>query len=234
MIGKTHRVGGIAFGSLASTAFVAIGGALPVIGAISITSGSAIGSVLLDIDHKGSMIGKKFPHLASLIEDKLDHRGVVHSLLGLFIFSLMTTIASCLVINFAEDLKVLIFALAGLVAVASANFAVTRFFRLFHRRLVKKAKYQMDAIILVVCAVLTIVNVELLCNLFVYYVIGLVIGYFSHLVLDTFNPTGIKWLYPIKTRVSLANIRTGSHAEGYVFKICVAVAVISSVAFFFV
>ena len=234
MVGKTHRMGGIAFGVLASTAFVAMGGAMPLVGACVLTSGSAIGSISPDIDKKGSMIGKKFPRIASIVESTLTHRGALHSLLGLFVFTLITVILSNLVVNYSEDLRVLVFALSSAVAVMSVNYAVKGLFHLGHRRLTKKAKYQMDVAIIILCLVLSIAKVEILCSFFVYYVTGLVIGYFSHLVLDSFNPTGIKWLYPMKKSISLANIKTGSNAEGYVFKLCLAITLISTVVYFII
>lgn len=35
-------------------------------------------------------------------------------------------------------------------------------------------------------------------------------GYLSHLVLDTINPSGVPWLWPLKQRVSIPLVRTGS------------------------
>jgi len=44
--------------------------------------------------------------------------------------------------------------------------------------------------------------------------IGFFVGYLSHLILDTLNPTGIMWAYPIKrTYYSIAKIRVGSLGE---------------------
>lgn len=38
----------------------------------------------------------------------------------------------------------------------------------------------------------------------------LVAGYLSHLVLDTLNPSGVPWLWPLKQRVSIPLVRTRS------------------------
>lgn len=45
-------------------------------------------------------------------------------------------------------------------------------------------------------------------------VIGFLLGVFSHLILDSFNPTGIMWAYPIKKKhYSFMKIYTGSFEE---------------------
>lgn len=44
--------------------------------------------------------------------------------------------------------------------------------------------------------------------------LGLLVGMLSHLLLDTLNPTGIMWLWPLsKKRLRLASIRTNSLGE---------------------
>lgn len=43
--------------------------------------------------------------------------------------------------------------------------------------------------------------------------LGFFLGTISHLVLDTLNPSGIRWLWPKKHTYSLAKIKTGSTGE---------------------
>lgn len=43
--------------------------------------------------------------------------------------------------------------------------------------------------------------------------IGLLSGLASHLVLDTFNPTGIAWLYPIQKKIHIGRVITGTRSE---------------------
>lgn len=45
------------------------------------------------------------------------------------------------------------------------------------------------------------------------FALGSIIGYGSHLLLDSFNPKGIPLFYPLKTRFSVMNIVTGSFSE---------------------
>lgn len=49
-------------------------------------------------------------------------------------------------------------------------------------------------------------------------VIGLAVGFASHLVLDSLNPTGIMWLWPITDqKYRMAKIRTGSAGDSMIF-----------------
>lgn len=56
--------------------------------------------------------------------------------------------------------------------------------------------------------------------------IGICIGCFSHLIADTFNPSGIPWLLPLTfKRLSIAKISTGTTAE-IVFRIISIIALV--------
>jgi inner membrane protein len=43
------------------------------------------------------------------------------------------------------------------------------------------------------------------------------VGYLSHLALDTLTPGGVAWLFPFKRRVSFGIARTGGGMERFVF-----------------
>jgi inner membrane protein len=47
--------------------------------------------------------------------------------------------------------------------------------------------------------------------------LAMLIGYSSHLILDSLNPTGVKWLRPWKDIKLHGPIRTGSRGEEYFF-----------------
>jgi inner membrane protein len=47
--------------------------------------------------------------------------------------------------------------------------------------------------------------------------LAMLVGYSSHLVLDSLNPTGVKWLSPWKDFKLHGMIRTGSRGEEYFF-----------------
>lgn len=62
---------------------------------------------------------------------------------------------------------------------------------------------------------------------------GLFTGCLSHLFMDTLNPTGVMWLFPVKSKYfHMMRIRTGSGGETIVFLLlAVAVIGIGSVVF---
>lgn len=45
----------------------------------------------------------------------------------------------------------------------------------------------------------------------------MLLGYLSHLALDTLTPGGVAWLFPFKRRVSLGIAKTGGGMERFVF-----------------
>lgn len=58
-------------------------------------------------------------------------------------------------------------------------------------------------------------------------ILALAAGEFSHLVLDSLNPSGIMWLYPLtKKRLHLMKIRTGSTGDAVCRTICVLASVV--------
>ena len=45
------------------------------------------------------------------------------------------------------------------------------------------------------------------------YTIPFALGYFSHLISDSLNPTGVRWFWPSKRRIGIGLIATGSKRE---------------------
>ena len=79
MDGKTHRCIGICSGIIASEMMISSNISVEnvVLGGMLIT-GSILGSVLLDIDKKGTIISKKVPLLSNIIRTLTTHRGITH------------------------------------------------------------------------------------------------------------------------------------------------------------
>lgn len=150
MKGKTHIAGGIA----SSLAFAQFSNMDPVI-----TVGAGIiGSLVPDICHGGSKMGKALPILSKIINLIFGHRSLTHSLLFLVITA----------------------------------FLMDRFL-------------PYDAV----------------KN-------GLLIGMFSHLVLDMGTKSGIQLFFPISFKVKFpVTIRTGSMPENIIF------SVLSLISFYF-
>ena len=61
-----------------------------------------------------------------------------------------------------------------------------------------------------------------------YIYMGLVLGYFSHLILDMLNPDGVPVLFPLKYRLSLMKIKTG-HIGEYLFRVVLAAIIVLEV-----
>lgn len=81
MTGNTHMIGGVAT-SLAYAQFVG-GSPLLIVGA------GIVGSLLPDICHSGSKIGRKMPILSKIISTLFGHRTFTHSILFLVLISLL-------------------------------------------------------------------------------------------------------------------------------------------------
>lgn len=58
-----------------------------------------------------------------------------------------------------------------------------------------------------------------------YAVIGILLGYMSHLMLDMFNPEGIPLFFPFKFKVSLAPIKTGGLIE-HIIRVALLVLIV--------
>lgn len=62
----------------------------------------------------------------------------------------------------------------------------------------------------------TFSSVNMFTNLLFSLWIGFIIGWFSHLVIDSFNKKGVPWLYPfVKKHYSIMSITTGTKDEDF-------------------
>ena len=84
MTGNTHILGGIA----SSLAFVQI---THYYDPIIVVGASVFGSLLPDICHTGSKIGKTFPTISKIVNIVFGHRTLTHSLLFLMIMAIVMT-----------------------------------------------------------------------------------------------------------------------------------------------
>ncbi len=106
-----------------------------------------IASVIADIDHHKSKVGRKLPILSRIIESVFSHRGFIHSLLFAMILF------------------------------------ITIYFTLLHY------------------------------SISVYYAYAFLIGYLSHLLIDSLNPQGVAWLHPFSKHRLRGFINTNSFGE---------------------
>lgn len=92
---KTHRLGGVCAGFLVSN--IMFQGDFSVekfmLSSVFIT-GSYIGSMIPDIDHPNSFIGKKFKIISWSVNKTFKHRGFIHSPLFWLIYTIFTMFIS--------------------------------------------------------------------------------------------------------------------------------------------
>lgn len=197
MQAKTHEITGISFAVAAAAVTCKPDMNVFSYGA-TLVAGAAIGSLLPDIDHGGSKISREHKVISSIVSDKLKHRGFTHSLLANLIIALV-----CFTISITFT-KIYNGDLFGKLVVSSMMAFIV--FVLYDRvRLIQKA---INSILphgkLVVGAVVFGV-VYFSASTFVDYAnylsLGISLGYFSHLVADSFTVSGVAFLQPLSDKV---------------------------------
>lgn len=88
MKARTHATTGLAFGLVGINFGIFSFLALPVGHGFLILS--LMASLLPDIDHHSSKVGKKLPGISHMLEFIFGHRGVFHSIWGMLIFGIVT------------------------------------------------------------------------------------------------------------------------------------------------
>lgn len=87
---KTHRIGGICTGIITVTTFaVSADPSEKIVFSAALILGSYIGSLIPDLDHPKSLIGRKFKVLSKGINKTFGHRGITHTPLFLIIYSIL-------------------------------------------------------------------------------------------------------------------------------------------------
>lgn len=115
-----------------------------------------IGSLIPDIDIRGSYASKIFPKIYKLFGSKFRHRSFTHSILFLYLLCYLSNI----ILKYTDN---------NIVFISSFS--------------------------------------------------GLIIGCFSHIVLDLFTKEGVELLYPIDINFSLLPIKTNSKTEKLICKV---------------
>lgn len=92
---KTHALGGLLFG-VTTMPFLSI--PLFSVEGVIWLSGSVLGSLLPDIDHPNSYIGKRLKPLSFAINKTFGHRGITHTLLFVFLISFLFWLLSLFLI----------------------------------------------------------------------------------------------------------------------------------------
>lgn len=233
MQGTTHRLGGIACGALVSAVAVhTMELSSPILTTGIIMTGAGIGSLIPDIDHEGSLIGRKMKHISHVVRKTCGHRGWTHTLLGLFIYGLCSYILSSLAVKeFSENA---IYDYIGLFILTFAVLDCTLMFVVdsMPGKFTRKMKQRTHLSALIGSIVLATIFKSFTVNLIPLYLIGGFIGYVSHLLLDMLTVSGVPLLkgLPVSKKIRdkqyrLMHLTTGK-TEGPVSVICCIFALI--------
>lgn len=99
---KAHKVAGVCAGAITATLLyhndIQSGNGL--IAIAPIIAGGYIGGLLPDIDHPGSKVGRALYPIAWVVNKLFGHRGATHSLLALFLTSVLFILPSLMLSGF--------------------------------------------------------------------------------------------------------------------------------------
>ena len=223
MQGNTHRFGGIALGAGASLLAIPV---LHIQDPIPFTAvmmaGGAIGSLIPDIDHEGSLIGRKMKPVSHVVRKVCGHRGFTHTLLALFGYGLITILLSALIVdNIGQDVEFanrIFFSIIAATVVGSATiFVLSRLAHIVnHRKLTN-----VTLLVIAVTFIFAMIEPRVIIGFVPVYMVGSTIGYASHLILDMLTVSGVPLLFPISDHMfRIARLRTGT-VEKQVSAVCI-------------
>ncbi|SHI90671.1 inner membrane protein [Clostridium cavendishii DSM 21758] len=87
---KTHRIGGICSGIIFSSVQIStVNTSDKIVYSGAIILGAAIGSLIPDLDHPKSVVGKRFKPVSKGINKAFGHRGITHSPIALIFYTLL-------------------------------------------------------------------------------------------------------------------------------------------------
>lgn len=221
MIGKTHKVGGLAFGAVVSSAIFAgqdLSIALPAT-AIVLT-GSAFGSLIPDLDHAGAELSKKHKLASSIVRLFADHRGVTHYGVTSICFCAVMMLLNYLVIDSRNSL------LISLLCVGVVQATIKLIFSYTPRSFTKKIGRVVVILGFIIPMFLGYGFPYISQIIIGYYFLGIGVGYISHLFLDALTVSGVPLFQPwLKKNIKIANLKTGEH-ERLVSNICYIITAI--------
>lgn len=215
MNGTTHRLGGLAVGAGIAAITIGIGGEnlSAVEQTVSFIAGSAIGSLLPDIDHEGSLIGRKVKLVSKAVRKVAGHRGATHTIVGLGVYTCAMILLCSLTSSSARkgDFNSVIACLVGMIFSASAVFVIRELSRIFRNRISRKKVAIVSVLSFIIGFAVTTADAKLTALLITNFLIGSVAGYASHLFLDCFTVSGVELFAPFTDKtIRLGTCRTGS------------------------
>lgn len=236
MLGTTHRFGGIAFGAATP---VVIEKVLhipihnPLAFAVAAMAGGAIGSLIPDIDSPTSTLGKKIKPVSKAIAETMGHRGGTHSFIAVIIFGVLTTLLGIkledvLYGNMNGQNHIIFAIVVGFILMSSVLFVIQSIPSKRNRRFTKKNWTFVVMTVFIITMFIAYENSDSLYNYIRVYLLGVLVGYISHIFLDMFTRGGVPFFKPFTDfRIRFTNFKTGSGIEEVTRVICTIAVVLS-------
>lgn len=236
MLGTTHRFGGMAFGAM-TPVFIEKVLDIPVHNSLEFAviamAGGAIGSLIPDIDSPSSILGKKIKPISKAIAETMGHRGGTHSLIAVIIFGILTTLLGTkledVLYGNMNGRNHIIFAIvAGLILMSSVLFVIQSIPSKKNRRFTKKHSTFVVMSVFIITMFIAYQNSESLYHYIRVYLLGVLVGYISHIFLDMFTRGGVPFFKPFTDfRIRFTKFKTGSVIEDITKFICIVIMVLS-------
>lgn len=214
MQGKTHRYGGLALGAVASLATVgSIKGIDTVFFMGAFLTGSTLGSLIPDLDHRHSELSKKVKPLGVLVSSVCKHRGFTHTGLCCFLVTLVCFLLDVIVANI--KIGTYDWGTSFIVGVVFTGIIMSVFVGLVkftHIKKLNRIRFNKEKMLMLTIVVLglTTLFADILVNYIGYYIIGISVGYVSHLLVDMLTVSGVPLMYPYTNKMyRLATLTTG-------------------------
>lgn len=234
MLGPTHRLGGIAIGALTPVVIEKIFNMPiqdPLMFAAVTMAGAAIGSLIPDIDSPSSTIGRRMKPISKFIAETMGHRGATHTLIGLLIFIVSTTflgdfLEKFLMRNMTDENKFIFSFIVSIIMSSSILFLIQNI-PLKAKNFKKKHRFILVLTVFIITMFISFEESLKLLNYLKVYLLGMGVGYASHIMLDMFTRAGVPFFKPFtKYRISFTNFKTGSGIEEFTKVLSTIIAVI--------
>lgn len=235
VLGPTHRFGGIAFGALTpviAEKLFSIPIHNPFLFAAVTMAGGAIGSLIPDIDSPSSTLGHRVKPISRFIAEKFGHRGGTHSFIALAIFGVFTTFLgiklSRILSGNLDSTNHLIFSVIVALITMSSVLFVIKSIPIKSKKISKKPSTLAVLIIFIIAMFVAYIDSHSLLPYIRVYLLGVLVGYASHILLDMFTRAGVPFFIPFfKFRISFTGFKTGSIIESITKVMCTFIIVIS-------
>lgn len=222
MMGKTHsKVAGMRGLLLAVGTYGLLTNIDPVSYTATLVVTSSFAGVLPDIDIASSPINKKFGPIGNLLEKYSGHRKHTHTPFYAIIFSFII-MALAFGANAIYD--------GGTVSRCLMTLLMTKIFyevydssdilQRIASRVLNTRKRNAKLVVIFIMLIISFIFADAFTDNIIAVGVGLCLGYWSHLLDDLFNPTGLPLFYPYKdfskrNYYSIAKFRTGEDCGKY-------------------